>query len=298
MFSLQNDNNKLTFRKIIDFIMSSIYTLLLFLLLFFIHGCDYINPEEQTPSYLTIEDITVNEEFSQITDAWVYVNASLVGVYELPAQFPVLAEGNTSISVVPGIKVNGIAVSRGPYPFYEPWETEMLLEPGKDHELLPETNYKEGLNMQWEETFESVTTTLEPYDTLQNILEKTDTIHDAPSLTAGAIILEPDSTFTIQSVEQFFLPSDRDVYLELSYKTDHYFEFAWHAQNLNDGTIREARIYQFNPTDGWQHIYIYLSNFISDYNVAQNQFRFLFGSNNITDETKHIYLDNIRLIHF
>ncbi len=269
-----------------------------FIILFFIVGCDYINPEEEVPAYLTINDIAVNEENGQLTDAWVYVNENLIGIYELPAHFPVLEQGNTNIRVVAGIKVNGIAVSRGPYPFYTPWEVEKNLQPGETVNLEPETSFREGLNFRWEETFEFSSTTLEAYDSTQTNIIKTDTISDAPSSVAGAVIIEPDSSFTLQSVEQYFLPSDRDVYLELSYKTNHYFEFAWHVQNLGDGSIREARVYQFNPTDGWEHIYIYLSNFIDDYNVVNNQFRFLFGGNNLTDESKYVYFDNIRLIHY
>ncbi|HKK60427.1 MAG TPA: hypothetical protein VJ937_13180 [Salinivirga sp.] len=278
--------------------MTRINTLVFIATFLFLIGCDHINPEEEIPVYLTIEDITVDEEYAQLTDAWVYVNEKLIGVYELPAHFPVLESGNANIRVVPGIKVNGIAVSRGPYPFYQPWEVEKNLVPGGTINLNPVTSFREDLNFQWEETFEFSSTTLEAYDSTHTTIIKTDTISDAPSSTAGAIIVEPDSTFTLQSVEQYFLPSDRDVYLELSYKTDHYFEFAWHVQNLTDGSIREARIYQFNPTDGWEHIYIYLSNFIGDYNVLNHQFRFLFGGNNITDESKHVYLDNIRLIHY
>jgi hypothetical protein len=46
------------------------------------------------PTYLKIDNIVLDEgnTTSIITDAWVYVNDQLQGVYELPAKFPVLEE--------------------------------------------------------------------------------------------------------------------------------------------------------------------------------------------------------------
>ena len=66
------------------------------------------------PTYLKIDNITLDEgnTTSNITDAWVYVNGQLQGVYELPAKFPVLEQGNTDIKVYAGIKNNGIAARR------------------------------------------------------------------------------------------------------------------------------------------------------------------------------------------
>ena len=51
------------------------------------------------PTYLKIDNITLDEgnTTSNITDALVYVNDQLQGVYELPANFPVLQEERISI---------------------------------------------------------------------------------------------------------------------------------------------------------------------------------------------------------
>ena len=62
------------------------------------------------PSYVSINSIALSSDATDnITDAWVYIDDNLQGVYELPANFPVLAEGKHSLRVRAGIKDNGIA---------------------------------------------------------------------------------------------------------------------------------------------------------------------------------------------
>ena len=51
----------------------------------------------------------------------VYINDDLVGVYELPAKFPVLKEGNVTVKVFAGIIDFAKDPPRGvKYPFYDP----------------------------------------------------------------------------------------------------------------------------------------------------------------------------------
>ena len=87
---------------------------------FFLISCEK-ESEDTIPSYIRINKIVMgnNEISSNIVDAWVYLNDNLQGVYELPAHFPILAQGNQSIRVKGGIKVNGISSTRSPYHFYE-----------------------------------------------------------------------------------------------------------------------------------------------------------------------------------
>ncbi|MDA3867569.1 MAG: hypothetical protein PF489_12595 [Salinivirgaceae bacterium] len=273
-------------------------TLLLILSVLLFTQCEVINPEEEIPAYIDIPEIVVNEDFSQISDAWVYVDDNLVGVYALPAHFPVYSIGERKITIRPGIKNNGIAVTRGYYPFYAPYVIDTVLTPKETLTITPTTQYREYLEFPLEETFESVALTLEISDTTSLGFVRTDTVADAPSGKVAYVDLLPDTVFSVQTIEQFQLPGNRSVYLELSYKTNYYFELAWKVENLMDNTIRTNPIYQFNPNTEWQHIYIYLTDFITDYDIQTNRFRFLLGSRNSASESKYIYFDNIRLIYF
>src|SRR5262245_62560163 len=79
-------------------------------------ACEVINPEEPLPVYTRVDSIPFSitsanqgSGTSSIVDAWVYLDDQLVGAFELPARFPVLAEeGTHTLTVSPGILVNGI----------------------------------------------------------------------------------------------------------------------------------------------------------------------------------------------
>src|SRR6187399_1229213 len=80
-------------------------------------GCEIINPTEDTPAYLKINNITVNparsstENFgsasANVVDAWVYANGKQIGVFELPATIPILASGPVEITVLSGVYADG-----------------------------------------------------------------------------------------------------------------------------------------------------------------------------------------------
>ena len=66
--------------------MNKIFIIFFSLLLFSCNELDL-----GIPNYLIIEEINVNDNTTaNITDAWVYVDDNLIGVYELPANFPTL----------------------------------------------------------------------------------------------------------------------------------------------------------------------------------------------------------------
>ena len=58
-------------------------------------------------------------EDANITDAWVTMDGINLGVFELPAQIPILDEGEHNFRISPGIKENGMSATRMIYPFYE-----------------------------------------------------------------------------------------------------------------------------------------------------------------------------------
>ena len=71
------------------------------------NSCSKADYEATVPAYISVPSITLTTDYatqgsasSKITDAWVFVNDDLVGVYELPATFPVLKEGNQTVKVL------------------------------------------------------------------------------------------------------------------------------------------------------------------------------------------------------
>ena len=72
-------------------------TYLFLLLLFF--SCEKVDPNN-IPANIKINDITLTGSSTEnITDAWIYINDQLQGVYEIPALFPVLNIGSHKLRV-------------------------------------------------------------------------------------------------------------------------------------------------------------------------------------------------------
>src|ERR1035437_8225163 len=115
-----------------------------------ISSCSLFNPGNPIPAYIHIDKIgvKVNSDGSQgsrsnkISDAWVYIDEQLIGCFELPATFPVLYEGKHEIKIRPGIKVNGIAATRTPYPFYTIYDSIIHLQKGVRTYLNPIVTYR------------------------------------------------------------------------------------------------------------------------------------------------------------
>jgi len=114
------------------------------------------------PTYLKIENIVLDEgnTTSIITDAWVYVNDQLQGVYELPAKFPVLEEDIQTLRIKAGIKINGIASSRIAYPFYTSYFEDITFTPNETKTITPIVSYLDSIDF-FQEDFEGTGVNIE-----------------------------------------------------------------------------------------------------------------------------------------
>lgn len=275
-------------------------------------GCD---PEEPVPGYLYIPaiDLEVNSNGTQgsdahdIVDAWVYVEGKSIGVFELPARIPILAEGEQSVIVLAGVKKNGMANDRIPYPFFEPFETTVNFKPAQIDTLEPVVQYNENVVFPWLEDFEDQTLSLEgsgastTVDSMYIVSDPTlvygyDAVKNRYS--AGVEIDTGYQIFENSSVQLFDLPrSGREVFLEFNYKTDA--ELVAGFYPIGGNVVAGIPVVNFFPTTEWKKAYVSLKE---DINVPEFQdflIRITFRSESNTEEqTPKIYLDNIKLVHF
>ena len=113
----------------------------------FLFSCKGKN--EPLPSYLHIETVDFNYQNvgdvgyggTNITDAWVYDNGNLLGVFELPTTIALLNKGDTKIEVRAGIKLNGISATREFYRYYTPWDTTANFSDLDTVSISPITQY-------------------------------------------------------------------------------------------------------------------------------------------------------------
>jgi hypothetical protein len=265
----------------------------LFLLLLFV-ACE----KEETngvPTFITIDAITLDEEnaTANITDAWVYINDQLQGVYELPAQFPVLHIGAHKLRVKAGIKDNGIASSRIPYPFYGSYiQEEVEFVENEDMTLTPLVNYLEGTTF-FIEDFEGVGLGLETTNISDTIITQ---ITEGSENYGAGFLTDSLITFEIATNELEDLPqAGAPVYLELDYKCNTQFLVGVYI-NYSQSVVQKDLLW-INPKEDWNKIYVNLTSTISE-GINASSFKVFIGMkrDSILD-TNELYFDNLKVVY-
>lgn len=292
--------------------MRKFYPLSFILLVSIFASCKKINPEESTPGYILINDIQLSTKADQsqgssaskITEAFVYVDDNLQGVYELPCKFPTLSTGNHRYTVRAGILMNGIKASRISYPFYSWFDTTFTLNPLERVSLKPKVAYNSSAKFYWLENFENLGISLKKSrgsNEVQLISAPEKTFEGA---ACGLLYVEPGTLYgELASTSAFTLPlQETPVYLEMNYKSNHPFTMGIYGNFPT--TVKQEPIISLNPTvndDGtsyWNKIYINLTPNISA-NSGATDFKIYFGA--VADEsypTPEIYFDNIKLVSY
>lgn len=290
--------------------MNKIYKLLLsfgFFATLLFSSCELYNPAEPIPAYIHIENFGLTTDYltegsnsHKITDAWVYVDDQLIGCFELPATFPVIAEGTHKVKIVAGIKVNGIASNRGQYPFYNPYEQYVNFEIGKKITLSPTVTYKSTTTFAFMEDFEvsslTLQTTINSDSTIQEV------VFPDPNVFEGSksMIGYTDPTrfrFECITADSFALPqAGAPVFLEFNYRCNYTIVVSIIARGTT--TSGQFICLNLNPTyNNWKKAYIYLTPNVSGTFTAID-YKMVWGFHNIIPlDSAVLMLDNIKLVY-
>ena len=245
-------------------------------------------------AYLKIDAITLdeNDATTNITDAWVYINDQLQGVYELPANFPVLAVGKHKLRVKAGIKSNGIASSRIAYPFYASFIDTVIFTPNQTITVNPTVSYLDSITF-WLEDFEGAGVNLETTTISDTtLLEFT----DIQNHYGGGVLNDSLITFEIATKELEDLPqAGAPVFLELDYKCNTEFLVGMYV-NFPQSVLQKDLLW-INPKDDWNKIYINLTSTVSE-GVGAESFKVFIGLKRDFDlEQNELYFDNLKIVY-
>jgi len=306
----------------------SVFSIALLFILSLLGSCQKFESDQTVPAYIRIDSIILQTNYeeegaptSNITDAWVYINDEALGAYELPAVFPVLANGLTTVRVDPGIEINGIAALRTPYPFYQPITQEVMLVEGEEVNLNNDTLYYDGeevpytmttgyydnLEFVWMEDFEDPSLSLDSTSKSMIDITRTNPANSPEAFLSdyskysGLMILTTDKWLidvatNVGYEDGFVLPKlGQPVFLEVDFKNNNYFTAGFYARELSQ--IIQSPVVNMNPTTEWKKIYINLTPGVSS-QVNAIDFNIFFGSTkeNAVDEPR-ILIDNVKLIH-
>lgn len=281
--------------------ISALFTGVGLLLLVILSGCE--GKEEGIPAYLEINSISLSTNpvtegtnSNKITDAWVYMDGGLVGVFELPCKFPVLAEGTHDFMIKAGIKMNGITNSRAYYPFYQPIEQQLNLVPGETITLTPTVTYYPD-KVHYKETFEDGGISFEALGTSDTGLLKTSEAGMVfEGAYSGVMRLNADVTHIfVGTINAFDLPtSGTPVFLEMNYKIDNPMAIGLLA--IRSGESEKNEIITLNANEAWNKIYINLTA-CANANAYAEEFKLYFEvykEENLTAAT--LLFDNLKLL--
>lgn len=271
------------------------YILVLIILVGF-NSCSKEDLEATIPSYISIDKFTLTTNFAtqgtnshNITDAWVYIDNDLLGVFELPAKFPVLKEGNVKIDVYPGIKENGISERRSRYLFYNAYSEHINLEKGKTLNITPSTTYTSGTNFFWMEDFESASLPFSYNSTSDSVIYKTSS-DVFEGFYSGKVSLIPGMDFFECYTQPFTtLPRNKTVFLELNFKTNQPVLVGLYADNEQVG------VFYLNATSTWKKIYLNFTEPIKSKSTAA-EYKIFFGFQSKVDYPEFAF-DNLKIVH-
>ncbi len=295
---------------------------------FLFFSCNKFQGDQTIPAYIRIDSISIYTNYESqgapthnITDAWVYINNEAIGAYELPVVFPVLAKGLTEVRIDPGIKLNGIAGLRAPYPFYKHIVQDVELVEGeevnlnsdtlfKGNEIIPytmTTTYFDNLEFVWMEDFEDPSLSLdstskslidigrtEPANNPEAFLSNYSKYSGLMTLTEDKYII--DVATNVGNDEGFVLPQVGEyVFLEFDYKNNNYFTCGFYAREL--AQIIQHPVLNMNLSSDWNKIYVNLTPGVSA-QIGAIDFNIFFGAiKESGDSEPRILIDNVKLIH-
>lgn len=271
-------------------------------LLVIVSSCELINnKEEKIPSYLHIDKINLNTNYSlegsnanKITDAWVYIDDQSVGIFELPVTFPILAEGTHEIKIRAGIKTDDITTIRTPYPFYDLYKANVNLLKDSIIKIDPVVNYLSYATFDWREDFEgaafSITDTSGTDTTMQF-----NTITPFEGNKCGMVNLDAVKTYYLgKSSSAFTLPqAGAPVWLELNYKSNNTFGVGIYSSNIPNAQL----LLIANPSDTWNKIYIELTSATGNAGNINPFHIFINMTKNADVAAPQLLIDNIKLVH-
>jgi len=286
----------------------------LFVLFLSSSSCDWINPEEPLPAYLIIETPTFSSRpgegssDTRISEYWVFLDDTFLGVFPIPATIPVLHQGTATLRVQAGIRVDGRAATPDIYPFYTTYQQNISLGPLSNLTIQPEFQYLTDAQFAFVEDFERNTTIFRDLITgtsQSRIRISNENVFEGQG--CGLIQLSTsDAYMEIATVSRYqdLLARGNSVFLEMNYRSDVPVSFGILGYELGQTEPLELTYRAgFNPSAVWNKIYFDLTPIIAG--SPSEQFKIIMqaalpldAQNNFELDAAQVYLDNLKLVHF
>jgi hypothetical protein len=271
-------------------------------------GCDQ---KEQIPAYLHIKPFVVETDYikegantARVVDAWVFEGSDLLGVFTLPADVPILKEGDTKITIFAGIRNNGDNTTPSEYFHFLPFVVQKKLIPAKTDTVTPTIMYDKTLKFRLLEDFESNTISfnnnVDTDDSLNFQITSSDVKY---GVRCGLLRVNKDHPVMSVSTQQPFdkLPQKNRIFLEMDYKSDVPLLVELFGINKNSVGPKNIATVTYNPKQEWSKTYVNFSEFINtdytNYSYLVTALLPIDQTGKFTKDNGEVRIDNLKLIH-
>lgn len=267
-------------------------------------SCSFIDGNDESPMFLSFSDnvqLTTSADQGAATEdifaVSVYADGFNVGVFNLPAEVPILSDdSDVAINVLPVINNNAQNDRPLEYPFYESIDLNLPFAANTSVVIDPSFTYRSDSQFLYTEDFEDQHRITQNVDGNDNIA----IIKDGNARSGdfgGTITTDVDNPFFEKSTLSTFSVADVNntfVYLELDYKN----EIPLRVGILGITGNQARRIYriQLNESEEYKKLYLDITAEVLNNNFES--FQLLFS--NLAGETDFgsISIDNVKLISF
>lgn len=283
-----------------------------FLLLVVLSSCEIINPSEELPAYIKVENPRVMvdsmaqfEHNYGIKDSWTYQEGALIGIHPIPETIiPYTEVAKNSFRFEGGVYESGLSNFRLPYPFWQLVELDINQETLDTFTVSPIFHYKKDtqIEFRFQEDFESGFL-LTPYGPATDTTRMHRSIGESfQGNASGRVRFDADHPYwEVTSTAEFAnLSPTQDPWLEVTYKTDIPFDVGmryWPASDPFAETIRSAIIIVPKGTDEWTTVYVHLVEIVRAANNQINPRMAIWLRANSFGGEGELFLDNLRLVH-
>ena len=263
--------------------------------------------ESLLPTYLRLHPAVFKTQpntgtkHQNIEDYWLYVDHKIIGVIPTNNVIPVIGDGIKDISILPGIRVNGLRDNAYVYSFLQPFNSSVTLCQCADTiDIYPQFEYKNEALFSFVEDFENsnrFTIDLDQSSATNAVTQTTTAAEGSYSLALNVSASASTNSITTLDFYKDFLSDGRDVFLEFEYKSD--FPFLVGIQtHLTSGDFLEyaAGIY---ATQEWKKMYINFTDLVLA-SKSTGGYRPVFTVTHPggTIDPGNLYIDNIKLVHY
>ena len=239
---------------------------------------------------------------NNIAEVWVYSETDVLGVFPLPATIPVLQENGEDvvhITLLPGVRVNGISSTRKPYPFYEVLELDVNYVPGGVDTVEFHSNYVSGVEVVLAENFESANRFQASSTSTAEVVRTFDPAWVFEGAVSGLIMLSEDAAHVTSTTQEqlYDLTGDVATFLEFNYRCDN--SFAVGMEAIGGINPERTPIIVLNPTgEEWNKMYLDLGPFLRSTPTAYGYELTLDAILDMGEKSGYVVVDNFKIVHY